>query len=66
MRKGFGAMKCTVRVLREIKKISGAGGNKVERAILIYCPLLGEVGFKGKKAEEILEKISRREGEEKQ
>jgi len=54
-------MECKVRIIRERKAYSSIPDKEVKKAVIIYCPVLGELAFTGEKAKEISEKLSRKE-----
>lgn len=53
-------MECSARTLRERKVFEGSGRTTLN-AILIYCPILGEITLTGEQAEKALKKLKERD-----
>ncbi|MDY6863007.1 MAG: hypothetical protein SV062_08460 [Thermodesulfobacteriota bacterium] len=54
-------MECKARIIRERKAYSPNPDKKPVNAILVYCPVFGELAFTGDKAKEIADKLSKKE-----
>ena len=54
-------MECKARIIRERKAYSPNPDKKPVNAILVYCPVFGELAFTGDKAKEIVDKLSKKE-----
>lgn len=54
-------MECSVRIVREQKRIAHLYGQKPTTIIQVYCPVLGELVLSGEQAERAIQRIKEAE-----
>lgn len=54
-------MDCSAKITRQRKTVLSGTSKKVEWAVEIYCPILGDLGFRGERAERIIQRIKARD-----
>ena len=58
------SMECSVRIVREQKRIAHLYGQKPTTIIQVYCPVLGELVLSGEQAERAIRHIRETQGPE--